>query len=112
MFIGTSEGIVSYISDATEPETTLNENNVYAFPNPVKESYSGLISIVGLTLNCEVKIVDTAGYLITEGTSSGGRFTWNGRNAAGEKVSSGVYYVLMYDANGDESLATKILVTR
>lgn len=112
VFIGTSEGIVSYISDATEPETTLNENNVYAFPNPVKESYSGLISIVGLTLNCEVKIVDTAGYLITEGTSSGGRFTWNGRNAAGEKVSSGVYYVLMYDANGDESLATKILVTR
>ncbi len=112
VFIGTANGMVSYMSDATEPQETLQENAVYAYPNPVKASYSGNISIVGLTYDCEIKIVDAAGYLITEGTSTGGQFTWNGRNAKGEKVASGVYYVLMYDANGDESLATKILITR
>ena len=112
VFIGTSEGIVSYMSDATEPELTLQESAVHAYPNPVKSSYNGVISIIGLTHGCEIKIVDTAGYLIIEGTSVGGQFTWNGRNASGEKVSSGIYYVLMYDANGDESLATKILITR
>ncbi len=112
VFIGTSEGIVSYMSDATEPELTLQESAVHAYPNPVKSSYNGVISIIGLTHGCEIKIVDMAGYLITEGTSVGGQFTWNGRNASGEKVSSGIYYVLMYDANGDESLATKILITR
>ena len=112
VFIGTANGIVSYMSDATAPEATLQESSVHAYPNPVKASYSGNISIVGLTYDCELKIVDAAGYLITEGRSTGGQFTWNGRNAKGEKVASGVYYVLMYDENGDESLATKILITR
>lgn len=112
VFIGTEGGIVSYMSDATEPEEKLQEGVVHAFPNPVKASYSGNITIVGLTDGCEIKIVDTAGYLITEGSSIGGMFSWNGRNAKGEKVASGVYYVLMYDKNGDESLATKILITR
>ena len=39
-------------------------------------------------------------------------YTWNGRNKKGEKVSSGVYHVLLYDKNGKEGEVTKILVTR
>ena len=112
VFIGTDKGIASYISDATRPEEKLDENNIYAYPNPVKADYSGNIAIVGLTHDCNVKIVDTAGYLINEGTSNGGQYTWNGRNARGEKVASGVYYVLTYDSNGNEGVATKIVVIR
>ena len=112
VFIGTDKGIASYMSDATRPEEKLDENNIYAYPNPVKADYSGNIAIVGLTHDCNVKIVDTAGYLINEGTSNGGQYTWNGRNARGEKVASGVYYVLTYDSNGNEGLATKIVVIR
>ena len=59
-----------------------------------------------------MKIVDAAGYLINEGSSNGGMYTWNGRNMRGEKVASGVYYVLTYDSNGKEGVATKILITR
>ena len=112
IFIGTDKGIASYMSDATRPEEKLDENNIYAYPNPVKADYSGNIAIVGLTHDCNVKIVDTAGYLINEGTSNGGQYTWNGRNARGEKVASGVYYVLTYDSNGNEGVATKIVVIR
>ena len=112
VFIGTDKGIASYMSDATRPEEKLDENNIYAYPNPVKTDYSGNIAIVGLTHDCNVKIVDTAGYLINEGTSNGGQYTWNGRNARGEKVASGVYYVLTYDSNGNEGVATKIVVIR
>ena len=112
VFIGTDKGIASYMSDATRPEEKLDENNIYAYPNPVKADYSGNIAIVGLTHDCNVKIVDTAGYLINEGTSNGGQYTWNGRNARGEKVASGVYYVLTYDSNGNEGVATKIVVIR
>ena len=112
VFIGTDKGIASYMSDATRPEEKLDENNIYAYPNPVKADYSGNIAIVGLTHGCNVKIVDTAGYLINEGTSNGGLYTWNGRNARGEKVASGVYYVLTYDSNGNEGVATKIVVIR
>ncbi len=112
VFIGTDKGIASYMSDATRPEEKLDENNIYAYPNPVKADYSGNIAIVGLTHDCNVKIVDTAGYLINEGTSNGGQYMWNGRNARGEKVASGVYYVLTYDSNGNEGVATKIVVIR
>ncbi len=110
VFIGTESGLVSYTSNATEAYETLDENNIHAYPNPVRADYNGEITVVGLTFDCNVKIVDTAGSLISEGTSIGGSFSWNGRNKKGEKVASGVYYVLTYDENGNEGVATKILV--
>lgn len=112
VFIGTDKGIASYMSDATRPEEKLDENKIYAYPNPVRADYSGNISITGLTSGCNVKIVDAAGFLINEGESNGGQYSWNGCNQRGEKVPSGVYYVLTYDSNGDEGAATKIVVTR
>ena len=112
VFIGTDKGIAGYMSDATTQAEELDKNNIHAYPNPVRADYSGYISITGLTHDCNVKIVDAAGYLINEGYSNGGQYTWNGRNMRGEKVASGVYYVLTYDSNGKEGVATKILVTR
>jgi hypothetical protein len=112
VFIGTDKGIASYRSDATVAADKLEKNNVYAYPNPVRADYSGNISVVGLTHGCSVKIVDAAGYLVNEGVSNGGMYSWNGRNARGEKVASGVYYVLTYDSDGREGVATKILITR
>ena len=112
VFIGTDKGIASYRSDAIAAADKLVKSNVYAYPNPVKADYSGNISVVGLTRGCVVKIVDAAGYLVNEGVSNGGMYSWNGRNARGEKVASGVYYVLTYDSDGREGVATKILITR
>ena len=112
VFIGTDKGIASYKSDAIRPEENLKNSEIHAYPNPVKSNYNGNISIVGLTDDCNVKIVDGAGYLINEGISKGGMYTWNGRNQKGEKVSSGVYIVLLYDKNGNEGEVTKILITK
>ena len=112
VFIGTDKGIVSYMGDATTPTNELEKGNIHAYPNPVRADYNGKITIVGLTYDCNVKIVDAAGYLINEGESNGGMYSWNGRNMRGEKVASGVYYVLTYDSNGKEGVATKILITR
>ena len=112
VFIGTDKGIASYKSDATISEEKLEDKNIYAYPNPVRANYNGNISIVGLTDECNVKIVDGAGYIINEGTSNGGMYTWNGRNQKGEKVSSGVYHILLYDKNGKEGEVTKIVITK
>ena len=112
VFIGTANGIVSYKSGATAPEQSLDESNIYAYPNPVKPDYSGDITIVGLTFDCNIKIVDTAGRLINEGTSTGGSFTWDGRDKQGDRVASGIYYVLTYDSEGNEGASTKILFIR
>lgn len=112
VFIGTDKGIASYKSDATRAEEKLDRKTVYAYPNPVKSNYNGNIAITGLTEACNVKIVDGAGYIVNEGTSNGGTYIWNGRNHKGEKVSSGVYHVLLYDTEGKEGEITKILITR
>ncbi|MBO7230669.1 MAG: Por secretion system protein [Bacteroidaceae bacterium] len=112
VFIGTDKGIACYRSDATRPEEKLEKNVIHAYPNPVRSDYNGNISIVGLTDECNVKIIDTSGYIINEGYSNGGMYSWNGRNKKGEKVSSGVYQVLLYDKNGKEGETTKIVVIR
>ena len=112
VYIGTDKGVASYKSDAIAPAERLDKANIYAYPNPVRADYSGNISIVGLTHGCVVKIVDAAGFLVNEGESNGGMYSWNARNQRGERVASGVYYVLMYDSDGNEGVATKILITR
>ncbi len=112
VYIGTDKGLSSYMSDATEPSPMLKESALHAYPNPVREDYTGNISVTGFTEDCNVKIVDSAGTLIYETTSTGGQITWNGCNMRGDRVSAGVYYVLAYDENGDEGAATKILIIR
>ncbi len=112
VFIGTDKGMASYMSDATESAPTLEKKNIHVYPNPVRTDYSGNISIVGLTHDCSVKIVDAAGYLINDGRSNGGMYSWNGRNMRGEKVASGVYHVLTFDNEGNEGVAVNILITR
>lgn len=111
LFIGTDQGLISYMSDATEGENTFSET-AHAFPNPVKPDYTGLITITGLIRDSNVKITDINGNLIFAGNSVGGQFTWNGRNSKGKKVASGIYLVLAADAEGKEGIATKILIIK
>lgn len=111
LFIGTDQGLISYMSDATEGENTFSET-AHAFPNPVKPDYTGLITITGLIRDSNVKITDINGNHIFAGNSVGGQFTWNGRNSKGKKVASGIYLVLAADAEGKEGIATKILIIK
>lgn len=111
LFIGTDQGLISYMSDATEGDNTFSET-AHAFPNPVKPDYTGLITITGLIRDSNVKITDINGNLIFAGNSVGGQFTWNGRNSKGKKVASGIYLVLAAEAEGKEGIATKILIIK
>ena len=109
LFIGTDKGWVSYTTEATRAEEIYDESKVYAYPNPVTSDYTGLITIVGLKANSHVKIINTAGRLIAEGTSLGGSFIWDGRTPQGERVATGIYYVLGSDEEGNEGIVTKVL---
>ena len=109
LFIGTDRGLVSYTTDATRAEDTYDKEKVYAYPNPVTPDYDGLITIVGLKVNSHVKVVNTAGRLVAEGTSHGGSFTWDGRTPQGQRVSTGIYYVMGSDEEGNEGIVTKVL---
>ncbi len=107
VFIGTAAGLVSYQSDARPGEENLGE--LYAFPNPVRETYQGLITITGLMENTTVKIVDVAGNLVCETISNGGVAVWDGKNKFGQRVSTGVYLAICLSEDGKERGITKIL---
>lgn len=112
VFFATENGLVSYMSNATDPEETFHKNLVKAYPNPVNPDFAGNVIITGLMRDSDVKIVNAAGKLVKEGKSIGGEFTWNRQTADGKQAASGVYYVLATDSEGTKGVATKFLIVR
>ena len=108
VFFGTSLGIVSYQSDASEAEDTFTD--VHAYPNPVRENFNGVITITGLVQDTQVKITDLNGNLVCETISNGSIATWDGKDVHGRKVSTGIYLAICVSSDGTQSTITKILV--
>jgi len=108
VFFGTDKGIVSYQSDANLAGSTFGE--VYAYPNPVRQGYTGVVTITGLINNTQVKITDISGNLICETVSNGSIATWDCKDVHGRKVSTGIYLAICANADGTQSAITKILV--
>ncbi|MDX9881169.1 MAG: two-component regulator propeller domain-containing protein [Prolixibacteraceae bacterium] len=107
VFFGTSEGLISYMGVATEPEKKFTD--VYVYPNPVRETYDGPIVVSGLMEDTDVKITDISGNLVFHGTSFGGQISWDGKNRNGNRCHTGVYLVFLNNKSGEETLVTKIL---
>ena len=110
VFIGTDNGLCSYMSDATATNDNMTKDNVYAYPNPVRPDYTGLITVTGLSMNADVKIVTANGVLVAQGTSNGGTFTWDGRDLNGDRVASGVYMVMTATSEGKKGTVCKIAI--
>ncbi|MDD5507493.1 MAG: T9SS type A sorting domain-containing protein [Bacteroidales bacterium] len=107
VFFGTSKGIISYKSTATPPPPM--NTDVYAYPNPVREDYNGVIAIKGLVKNADVKITDVSGTLIYATRAEGGQAIWDGRNFDGRRAHTGVYLVFISNEDGSDTMVTKIL---
>jgi flagellar hook assembly protein FlgD len=90
----------------------MTKDNIWAYPNPVTPDYNGLITIVGLSYNADVKIVSSSGTLIAEGKSNGGTFTWDGNDRHGNRVSSGVYMVATATSDGKKGTVCKIAIVK
>ena len=112
VFIATDKGLCSYVSDTQEAPEEMTKESVYAYPNPVTPDYTGLISIVGLTYNADVKIVSSNGALIAEGKSNGGMFTWDGNDKNGNRVASGVYMVVTATSDNKKGTVCKIAIIK
>ena len=80
VFIGTDKGLCSYQSEASETNEDMNKDNVWAYPNPVRPEYRGMITITGLSFNADVKITTSNGVLVAQGRSTGGSFLWDGND--------------------------------
>ncbi|MGE5448102.1 MAG: two-component regulator propeller domain-containing protein, partial [Bacteroidales bacterium] len=107
VFIATGSGLISYMGEATQG--TDNYNDVYVYPNPVRETYNGPIVVKGLLENTDVKITDISGNLVFKTTSLGGQAIWDGKTLNGNRCKTGVYLVFLNDATGETTKVTKLL---
>lgn len=112
VYFATDNGLCSYASDATASNDNMTKDNVYAYPNPVTADFSGKITIVGLSYNSDIKIVNTNGTLVNHGRSTGGSYHWDGRDLKGHKVASGIYMVETATEDGDKGTVCKIAIIR
>ena len=112
VFIGTDKGLCSYMSDSSTPNESMTSDNVWAYPNPVKPDYTGLITIVGLSQNADVKILTSNGRIVNEGKSNGGTYTWNGYDVNGKKVASGIYMVATATNDVEKGTVCKIAIIK
>ncbi len=114
VFVGTSDGLMSFRSDATEGGTfNKPQEQIVAFPNPVRPDYQGIIAVKGFARDANVKITDASGSIVFETKALGGQAIWDGKDFNGRRVATGVYFVLATNTRNldtPEAVVTKILV--
>jgi hypothetical protein len=108
LFIITDKGLVSYRTNATYEDPEYSSTTV--FPNPVRPTHFGPVTIQGIRYNSDVKITDVAGNLVYKTVSNGGTATWDCKNLNGERVATGVYLIWTGMNEGKGKKVGKVLV--
>ena len=109
LFIGTDKGLCSYTAPIPSGDG-MTKDNVYAYPNPVRPDYAGPITITGLEINADVKILTANGSLVSEGKANGNQYKWYGLDRDGRRVASGVYMVAVATADGETGVVCKVAI--
>lgn len=111
VYFGLDGGLVS-LSSSSSPAAA-DYNDIVVYPNPVRPEYGGPIVVKGLRGNSLVKIADAAGNVFFQTRSEGGMVVWDGCNADGSRVRSGVYFVFASqnaDGTSDGAVAKFVIV--
>ncbi len=110
VYIGTMNGMISYSSGITEPESEMKESKVKVYPNPVRPEHTQGVTITGLADGAEVKITTLGGQVVAGGYATGGSYIWDACGTNGERVATGVYLILATTAEGKDGVAAKVVV--
>jgi len=109
VYFVTFNGIVAYQGDVAD--VTADFGNVVVYPNPVVYSnFKGKVTIKGLAEKTNIRIADAAGNVIHSAVARGGYYEWDLNNMKGNRVASGIYFVLMTNEDGSDKATAKIAV--
>lgn len=100
VLISTDQGLVSYFDEPRAAVDEMDELKVY--PNPFSYKKHDRIFTEGLSAVSRIKILTADGLVVNEIDAAGGRVAWDARDFRGNKLGSGVYFIVAYeeDSNG------------
>lgn len=102
VYIYTDNGFAEYIVNGDA--TSINFDNVYAFPNPIEPDFTGMIKIANLMDNSYVTVTNREGNIVAQFGPVVGSALWDGSGADGERVPTGIYNI--YAAQGAQPAIT------
>ena len=116
-YFGTDYGLSALKTEAIEPQQSFTE--LFVYPNPFKvEEPNSVLTIDGLIQQASIKVFDINGKLINGSDfagvkSYGGKIaSWDGTDLNGNKVGSGVYFIVAFNSEGKEVASTKVAVIK
>lgn len=111
VYFGTEKGLTSLPTPAVAPARSFEGLKVY--PNPFELPSHAKVVVDGLVEGSSLKIFTVDGALVKAVPTPGGRVgSWDGTDANGELVASGVYIVVAYSEDGTEVGTAKVAVIR
>ncbi|WP_185113327.1 type IX secretion system anionic LPS delivery protein PorZ [Chryseobacterium aquaticum] len=109
VYFVTYDGIVTYQGDVAD--VTSNFGNVLVYPNPVVyANFKGKVTIKGLAEKTNIRITDAAGNIVHSAVARTGYYEWDLNNQKGQRVASGIYFVLMTNEDASDKATAKIAV--
>ena len=113
VYVGTDASLTSFKTSAVKPLSSFSKLFIYPNPFVIHDGDVNNLTIDGLISNSEIKIVSITGKLIDDFQSPGGRIAnWDGRDAKGNLVNSGVYLIVAFDQSGNNVTTSKVAVLR
>lgn len=110
-YFATSKGLSSLGIEPTMPNQSFSSLNLG--PNPYIIPNEQPLTINGLVANSNIKILTVSGSVVNQfPAQGGGRAFWNGRDDKGRYVSSGIYFVIAYSNNGEQTAMGKVAIVR
>jgi hypothetical protein len=97
--------------EPSEYATNWTSDALRIYPMPYRPGQGGLLTLENLPAGGSIAIYDLAGRRILD-KQSGTNATWDGTNAAGSRVASGRYFLVIKDAAGKAVEKRAILIVR
>lgn len=91
VWVATSYGVQQYLTKASAAAADLS--HVFAYPNPVRPDFTGMVTISGLTEDATVTIKDAKGQVVATLNSASGNALWDACDSKGERLPTGLYSI-------------------
>ncbi len=111
MYFGTIKGLSSL--EVAPVQTLRSIASLEVGPNPFLVPSETRLTIRNLSAEATLKVISTSGALVSQfKAQGGGRAFWDGRDSEGKVVPSGIYFIVAFSDNGNQTGTAKIAVVR